>query len=169
MLAGLGLALAGACSFSPDPYSPRPRAPADADEIEAALPPDAAPDAMCDPIANTNDSGHHNSGADCMSCHNGNTAGAPKWFVAGTIYTSAIGGTPIAGATIHVRDANGQQLTLVSALNGNFYTSLSVVYPLTVSASACPNAAPMLATVAAPGGCNSCHLSGGTPGRVRLP
>ena len=104
-------------------------------------------------------SGHHNAGQDCMNgCHN------HGFTIAGTVYAAVNGGTPVVGATVHVVDANGQKLDIVTQDNGNFYTSTPVAYPITVLATECPNIQPMTATVAGPGptGCNKsgCHSSG---------
>ena len=86
--------------------------------------------------------------------------------MSGTLYNAVSGTTAVAGATIHVTDAKGQKLSLVSALNGNFYTSTPVTYPLTVSASDCPYDAAMSGSVQSPASCNSCHTS---TFRVHLP
>ena len=70
--------------------------------------------------------GHHNSGQDCMNaCHN------HGFTLAGTVYTSVNSNTAVTGATISVTDANGQHLKIVTQLNGNFYTSQAVAFPLT--------------------------------------
>ena len=62
--------------------------------------------------------------------------------------------------TIHVVDAKGQSLSLVTALNGNFYTATPVTYPVQVKASLCPSTVSMVGPVQAPGSCNGCHSSG---------
>jgi hypothetical protein len=110
--------------------------------------------------------GHHNAGMDCQdACHN------HGFTLAGTLYTSAAGTTAIAGGTITVLGANGVSVDVVSQQNGNFYTSAALSFPVTVTASECPNIAPMSATVTAPGGCNAngCHNSAAGQGRVHLP
>lgn len=129
----------------------------------ATSPPDLA--SSCDPAVTTTDSGHHNAGLDCSGCHNGG-GGPTQWFVSGTLYDTVTGTNPVAGATIHVTDAAGQKLTLISALNGNFYTGTAVTYPVTVSASRCPSTVKMSGQVGAPGGCNGCHNSSF---RIHLP
>ena len=154
----------------PDLASPPDLAHAVADLATTPPPPDLAsppPDlaTSCDKAVTTTDTGHHNAGADCTSCHNGG-GGPTKWYVSGTLYDSVTGTNPIAGATIHVTDAAGQKLTLISALNGNFYTGTAVTYPVTVSASRCPSTVAMSGQVQAPGGCNGCHSS---TFRIHLP
>jgi hypothetical protein len=131
---------------------------------DAAAPlPDAsvAPDAgsSCTPAVATADTGFHNPGLDCTNCHNG--AVATLWTLSGTLYDGVAGANPVAGATIHVLDATGRRIDLITALNGNFYTSQAVAYPVTVSASLCPSTVPMIESVAsgAPS-CNGCHGSG---------
>jgi hypothetical protein len=107
--------------------------------------------------------GHHNPGQDCMNaCHN------HGFTVAGTVYTTANSNTAVIGATITVKDANGQTVDIVTQQNGNFYTSTPVVFPLTVMASSCPAASKMTAQVAqGGGGCNqsNCHSAM----RIHLP
>ncbi len=110
-------------------------------------------------------SGHHNPGQDCMgSCHN------HGFTLSGTLYDSSAGTNIIAGGTITVLDAAGKTLDLVSQLNGNFYTSSALMFPVTVVASDCPSVQTMTAPIAAGSGCNSngCHTAAGQ-GRVHLP
>ena len=77
-------------------------------------------------------SGHHNAGQNCMSsCH------FHGFTLAGTLYTSPTGSTPIAGGVITVKDASGQTFDIVSQDNGNFYTSNPVQFPVKVYASDC--------------------------------
>jgi hypothetical protein len=114
-----------------------------------------------DPVAVT--SGHHNAGEDCMACHA--SFGSRTWTVAGTLYDSAAGTAPIAGATVEVIDANGQVVRMPTADNGNFWTTQPVALPLTVRASKCPDDVPMQGA-ASSGSCNGCHGAGS---RIHLP
>jgi hypothetical protein len=110
--------------------------------------------------------GHHNPGQDCMNgCHN------HGFTLAGTLYTTAAGGTAVKGGSITVVDANGQTFDVVSQLNGNFYTIKTVKFPVTVTASMCPDVKPMTSSIpAGSGGCNKsgCHVSG-AQGRIHIP
>lgn len=130
------------------------------DAAEAAGTPDSgAAAADCTPAAGTLPNGNHNAGLTCIQagCHNG--AGVPpKWTIAGTVYTTLAGGAPVAGATVHVIDADGDELQLVTASNGNFYTAAPVTFPVTTRASKCPDSRPMVATVAETGA--SCNIAG---------
>jgi hypothetical protein len=106
---------------------------------------------------------------DCMnSCHD------HGFTVAGTLWTSSAGTTPDPGAYVTVIDASSNKLNIVVDTNGNFYTSTSVTFPLTVYASECPMVTAMTAQVTAESGsvvgCNqtSCHGSGGNPGPMYL-
>ncbi len=111
--------------------------------------------------------GHHNPGMNCFAaCHN------HGFTVAGTLYTTAAGTAPLAGATITVTDAAGRAVDIVSQSNGNFYTSAAVTFPVTAHASQCPSIQMMGAQVAATGaGCNQagCHAAAGGAGRIHLP
>ena len=119
--------------------------------------------------------GHHNAGMACLQCHDGNTAGANKFTAAGTVYDKlslAAGAQGLSGVTIEITDANGTKVSVVTASQGapgNFWTDQTLVFPLTVRASACPADRPMTETVAAAanvaaggGNCSrtGCHDSG---------
>jgi hypothetical protein len=131
----------------------------DAGMPDAGAPP---PPATCIP-SGTAGSGHHNPGMDCMSCH----ASVPgfQWTVAGTLFGAVSGGTAVSGATIEITDASGAKIDLVTADNGNFFTTQPVVFPLHVRASRCPADISMSSAVDQ-GSCNSCH---GSAFRIHLP
>jgi hypothetical protein len=133
--------------------------------VDAGAASDAAGFACRNKVASVG-SGHHNPGQDCQgACHNhGFTLG-------GTIYAAANSTTSLSGATITVTDATGKSFDVVSQANGNFYTSQAIKFPVTVTASACPSVAPMVAQVTATmDGCNQsgCHVTG-AQGRIHLP
>jgi hypothetical protein len=114
-------------------------------------------------------SGHHNAGQNCMSsCH------FHGFTLAGTLYTSPTGSTPISGGVITVKDAAGQTFDIVSQTNGNFYTSNSVQFPVTVYASDCQvsqTSQVMTASISSSqGGCNmsGCHTTS-AQGHIHLP
>jgi hypothetical protein len=110
--------------------------------------------------------GHHNPGQDCMNaCHN------HGFTLSGTVYASLNSNTAVVGATVVVKDANNQTIKMVSATNGNFYTSQAIAFPLTVMATECPNVSAMSGQVAqGQGGCNKvgCHTAG-AQGHIHLP
>lgn len=64
-------------------------------------------------------------GENCVSCH-------ANFSVAGTVYPSrtAAANTGLAGVTVVVVDANGQQVTMASNAAGNFYTTAVLAQPL---------------------------------------
>lgn len=112
----------------------------------------------CDePVTSGLASGEHHAGDNCLDCHDGG-GGAPRWTAAGTIYTALTGGTALPGATIHLTDAAGKEVILVSAQNGNFWTTDSLTFPLHARASSCPDDRLMGGAIA-DGGCNAsgCH------------
>lgn len=128
--------------------------------------PDAAP-AACDELA-TPPNGHHNEGQACLGCHTG-AGGIPAFTVGGTLYSDAAGTAPVAGATIHLVDANQNDVTIVTADNGNFWTTQTLVFPVTTHASLCPDTARMFTPLDQTGGdCNSSGCHAGTF-RVHVP
>ena len=119
----------------------------------------------CIKLATPVQSGHHNAGDACLSCHNGG-GGPTKFTWAGTLYNAASNGAVISGATIEVIDAAGKIDRIVSSSDGNFYSTTVLTPPFTVRASGCPNNTAMVSK--ATGDCNSsgCHT---TAMRVHLP
>ena len=108
--------------------------------------------------------GHHNAGQDCQQgCHN------HGFTLSGTVYA---GTTALSGASITVVDAANKTFDMVSQANGNFYTANAVTFPITVTASSCPDVKAMVGqvTTAANGGCNKtgCHQAG-AQGPIHLP
>ena len=91
--------------------------------------------------------------------------------IAGTLFTDAAGSGRVDGATIHVIDATGADITMRSRRNGTFWTDAPVVFPLDVRASSCPDNANKVVPVTQAedgGNCNraGCH---GPGSRVHLP
>ena len=165
-----GLVIAGGCVGKPSSDDP-PDAPGMVGVDAArgdALSIDAPAQLTCrDKVTVGLDNGRHNPGQNCLQgCHN------HGFYLAGTIYSSAAGGTPVVGASLTFIDATGFTGHMVSALNGNFWSSLEVVFPVRIIASSCPDIQPMNAMVNAAGaGCNQngCHGATGGAGRIHLP
>ena len=108
----------------------------------------------CIPSVKSSGTGEHHPGESCAQCHD--TMANAHWTVSGTVFAS--GGVGVAGATIELIDASGKSLKLVTADNGNFYTTTVVKMPLTVRSSKCPSDSAMSSKVTE-GSCNSCHGS----------
>jgi hypothetical protein len=117
---------------------------------------------VCDKLQSTaslsSPSGHHNAGQECQGCH-APGGGAPTFYLGGTLYSAVTGGAAVAGATIDVTDAAGKSVKIVSANNGNFWTTTTLTFPIKVGASLCPSTLPMASAVAGNGACNNCHNS----------
>ncbi len=124
---------------------------------------------VCETIVTPAPDGHHNPGTSCIAsgCHDGNTAGAPRFSIAGTLYTSKAGTAPRPGATIIIPTGGGNPLELVVAGNGNFWTATPMTVNTKPKASGCPNLVQM-PTATTSGNCNSagCHGAGS---RIALP
>ena len=124
---------------------------------EPLIPIDPATDMSCLEAQATTDDGYHFEGQSCLGCHNGSVG--PEFGVGGTLYADAEGTIPVAGAAIHILDADGAIIELTSSLNGNFWTPDPVASPFTVWASSCPDLSPM-PYLSGSGDCNSCHAAG---------
>ncbi|HVV87513.1 MAG TPA: hypothetical protein VHE35_30940 [Kofleriaceae bacterium] len=113
--------------------------------------------------------GHHNAGMSCIAggCHDGNTAGAPRYYVAGTLYADELGTAPRPGATIIIPTGGGNPIKLIVANNGNFWSETSMTLDTKPKASGCPNLVQMPENTT-DGNCNKsgCHASGS---RMALP
>jgi hypothetical protein len=158
LLGGLTAAALGGCfgSMLDAPADPVDAEPPDAQWPDAGAP-DATPIPVCVPPATSLETGHHFPGESCTGlCHDG--ANGPRWTFAGTLYDNEFGSHVVPDATIHLIDADGRSLTLVTAQNGNFWTNAQLTYPIRTYASACPNLEAMVARVTS-SSCNAaaCH------------
>jgi hypothetical protein len=122
---------------------------------------------LCEPEEAVNGDGHHNGGTGCLTagCHR--AGGGPAFTVAGTMYDTSRSGSPIGGATVVIIDGDGNRFDLITAANGNFYTSEPVVFPLLAKASLCPSDNKMV-SLSQTGDCNSQGCHGVTDIRVAL-
>ena len=79
---------------------------------------------------------------------------------AGTVYTSATGGSAVAGATVTITGSNGAKITMVTGNSGNFYTGSPITFPAMIQVSKCPDTQKM-ATTTTSGDCSKsgCHTS----------
>lgn len=100
----------------------------------------------------------HLGGDVCATCHDG--MGAPKWTIGGTLYSAAVGGAGVGGATIEITDANNTVVKMIpTAANGNFWTDATITFPIKIRALRGAQTRSMQATVAAADGA-SCNKSG---------
>ncbi|RME24288.1 MAG: carboxypeptidase regulatory-like domain-containing protein, partial [Deltaproteobacteria bacterium] len=105
-------------------------------------------------------------GSNCMACHDGSGGGeeeAPRFGVAGTVFTDIDGGGEARNATVFVTDSTGQSVTLTTNSVGNFYTTRQLTPPLTAEVEADGFTAAMTSEVST-GACNSCHQCDGAAG-----
>ncbi len=135
---------------------------------------DAAPtdplEVACDPLVADVGDGEHNAGDACLNsaCH-GLGGEGPRFTLGGTIFATLGGGAAVAGATVHLIDGQGTEVTLTTAPNGNFWSTASLTFPLTTYASLCPDVEPMVGPISAGNAdCNSggCHDA---DNRIHLP
>jgi hypothetical protein len=121
-------------------------------------------------------------GESCLECHGGTLLpgepptvttprAAPAWTVAGTVFATENGGAGVEGASVHLTDALGATLTLVTNAAGNFYTAEPLVFPLRARVDYAGQSHEMEPDVEY-GGCNACHRlppRQDAPGRVTIP
>ncbi len=113
--------------------------------------------------------GRHRPGESCLAagCHAAGGNG-PRFYAAGTAYTTKAGTAVRAGATIILPTGAGNPVKMIVASNGNFWTATPVTLTnVKPKASGCPNIVQMTAATSN-GNCNSagCHAAGN---RIALP
>lgn len=120
--------------------------------------------------------GGNPAGVNCMDCHSAAGGANAKWGIAGTVYSSAAGATPVAKAEVRVVDAKGTELALVySDALGNFWAD-TIVGGVPGGAKVGVRNATVTklmgsALTTQDAGCQraaGCHVQGATPGRVFL-
>jgi hypothetical protein len=119
----------------------------------ACAPHQTAPTSVQPPMAGqSNCSSHHHS-----------------FTVAGTLYSTAAGGSAVGGATVRLRNAttDAVQLELVTDSAGLFYSYQSVTFPAKVEVSSCPDIQTMPTTISS----GTCYTSGchSSSQRIHLP
>ena len=96
-----------------------------------AFDPKKAYDPAGAPVGDSQNAAHPNAGnpagVNCMDCHSAAGGANAKWGIAGTVYNSAAGTTPVAKAEVRIVDATGKELGLVySDDKGNFWADTIV-------------------------------------------
>jgi hypothetical protein len=96
-----------------------------------AFDPKKAYNAAGAPVGDSANAAHPNmgnpAGVNCMDCHSAAGGANAKWGIAGTVYNSSAGTTPVAKAEVRVVDATGKELALVySDDKGNFWADTIV-------------------------------------------
>jgi hypothetical protein len=171
---GLAAATVAACVGGVEPLAPG------SDPIDAGRSDDATPradariglaDAMLPDCvdATTPPTPHHNAGQSCITaaCHDGGgLGGAPRWTIAGTLYTTNDGLLPVTGATVVVTDSAGVKTSVVTATDGSFWTAQGLTFPISLKATRCPDTRQMAALV--PDGSGSCNAAGCHDGAMRI-
>jgi hypothetical protein len=109
----------------------------------------------------------HRPGQPCLVCHDG-AAGDPSAFgLAGTIFDTPGGLTPVVGADVHVTDSSGNlphDFTTNAA--GNFYVAAedwTPVFPISVSVQPPSGADVFMRTLGNDGSCATCHTDPASP------
>jgi hypothetical protein len=111
-------------------------------------------------------------GENCLSCHDGSNREAPRFTVAGTVFSSntAAASAGLSGVTVIITDANGAETPLTTTAVGNFYTTKTIAAPY--KAAVVRNGTRTSMSATPNGGCSSCHATppvGGAPGRLYAP
>jgi hypothetical protein len=114
---------------------------------------------------------HAGRGCVAAACHLAAAPGiaAPAYQFGGTVYKPD-GTTPNPGVTVRIRGQSGMVVTGVTDDAGNFSIpegALPDPFPASVTATACPTVASMVATLSQGGGdCNSAACHGGVTPRI---
>jgi hypothetical protein len=136
--------------------------------VDAARDAAAFEAAACEPGATSAPAAMQDGDA-CLNCHATAQGSRPMFTLAGTLYNSVNGtaSDELGGATIVIVDSNNVVTKLVTGSDGSFYTDVNLAFPVTVSASKCPDSATMPVTTSS-GNCNSslCHSA---RNRIHLP
>jgi len=110
-------------------------------------------------------------GESCGSCHtrsarpNVLAENAPVFGAAGTVYPDKQADKGLAGATVHVVDDDGKQVSMTTNDVGNFYTTTALKPPLRVRITS--NGQTIAAANGmASGDCNNCHTPSSYQGRL---
>ncbi len=128
----------------------------------AGVPPN---DALCEvPTAATLQPGEATGplmrpGANCLRCHtSGGQAAAKVFSVGGTVYSApdAFACDGVEGAVVRVKDATGQQVSMVTNQVGNFWSTVPLQPPLQMELEFEGRLRKMPVT-APTGGCALCH------------
>jgi len=93
-------------------------------------------------------------GQACLDCHDGGRA--PRFTLAGTVYSDTSGSTGVSGAVVTITDGSGAEVTATTNSAGNFHTSSPITFPADVSITLGSDTVTMPAP-ATTGNCNSCH------------
>ena len=121
--------------------------------------PDSGGSTNCTPAATNIVGAKHYAGQICMNCHKAG-GDSPRIYAAGTIYTTAAGGTAVGGATVKIGST-----TMVTDKGGTFYTTSAVTLS-PPTAGKCPSADQTMTTTPTSADCNGCHKAGS---RIHLP
>ncbi len=104
-------------------------------------------------------------GTACIDCHRSAGKARSVFTVAGTVFESGACADGVAGAVVHVEDADGNEEQLTTTELGNFYTEFEFTPPLRVSVER-DGVVNEMSQPTTSGDCNTCHLSGTSLGLV---
>lgn len=104
-------------------------------------------------------------GTACIDCHRPAGKARSVFTVAGTVFESGACTAGVAGAVVHVEDADGNKEQLTTTELGNFYTEFEFTPPLRVSVER-DGVVNEMSQPTNVGDCNTCHVSGTSLGLV---
>jgi hypothetical protein len=105
----------------------------------------------------------HRPGQPCLTCHGGNGPG-PDFAVAGTVYETRNGTTPLPNATVVLHDSAGTTRSTLTNSVGNFYLTAgqwTPAYPMFAELDVGDITKKMETRIGRNGGCAECHRGGG--------
>lgn len=98
-------------------------------------------------------------GEACLSCHSsgsGSEASEKAFSAAGTVFSNSSGSEGVSVATVKLEDNTGYTVELTTNSAGNFYTSASLTFPVTITITKGADTVNMSSTPSS-GDCNDCH------------
>ena len=121
---------------------------------------DDAVDALGDETPGIDPGPRHRAGQPCLACHDGRGPGKSEFSVAGTIYATRSGTSPLDGAQVTLQDATGAERVLRTNDVGNFYIATnewSPTFPLFVRLDANGKKKIMQTRIDFTASCAFCH------------
>ncbi len=108
----------------------------------------------------------HRPGQACGVCHGERGPAERRFVVAGTVYRTPTSLIPLAGARVHLLNANGEQRTVDTNCAGNFFLTeaeFAAAYPLWLKLEYGEEQVEMRSPISRETSCAGCHAQPASP------